>query len=292
MATASRPNPKPRAFPGLWSTVVIVLGLGGLAVAQPGCASEEVCGSGADEDGDGFVDCFDDDCWQGGLCPELCTSIFDEDGDGLIGCLDRDCWVADGACEEVCDSSEDEDGDGAMGCDDSDCWVAGGLCSEVCATENDEDGDGDAGCLDSDCWVAEAGCQERCDGGNDEDADGSTDCDDPDCAYGCEEVGGEVTCSGDLLCAPGYEEDVRPILEEHCLGPTANCHSNMMALGGLSVQRYDDMLLTSIFCPNANKGECALSRIEDGSMPQNCAGCVPATQVDVIRAWLAAGQRP
>lgn len=271
--------------------VAVLLGAA-VAMGQPGCASEESCGSGADEDGDGFVDCFDSDCWvAGGSCPEICTSVFDEDGDALVGCQDRDCWVSDGPCEEICSSREDEDGDGITGCDDSDCWVAGGLCEERCNSENDEDGDGDAGCLDADCWTSSAGCAERCEGGNDEDADGTIDCDDQDCTFGCSDVDGAVSCTGDLLCAPGFAEDVQPVLEEHCLGPTANCHSNETALGGLSVRRYEDTLLPSLFCPDANKGECSLMRIEDGSMPQNCAGCVPKTHVDLIRAWLAGGQR-
>ncbi len=49
----------------------------------------EVCGSGADEDCDGLIDCEDGDCFD--ECVEDCESVGDEDDDGLADCEDDDC---------------------------------------------------------------------------------------------------------------------------------------------------------------------------------------------------------
>jgi hypothetical protein len=116
------------------------------------------------------VDCTDDTncgdaaCESTSLCVtpgEICDSTVDDDGDGDIDCADDDC-LNNVACEgtEVCDSGSDEDGDGDVDCADTDC-AGTQTCTppgEDCSTTDDEDGDGDAGCADSDCFGA-AACQ-------------------------------------------------------------------------------------------------------------------------------------
>ena len=56
--------------------------------------------------------------------PEVCDDGADNDGDGAVDCDDSDC-AGTAACPvdmpEVCDDGADNDGDGAVDCDDSDC---------------------------------------------------------------------------------------------------------------------------------------------------------------------------
>jgi MYXO-CTERM domain-containing protein len=57
----------------------------------------EVCDSGADDDGDGDVDCADPDCDDDPLCagdPEICDNGVDDNGDGQVDCEDPDCATA------------------------------------------------------------------------------------------------------------------------------------------------------------------------------------------------------
>jgi hypothetical protein len=68
------------------------------------------CSNGWDDDGDGLVDCEDDDCLGTPECgvvfPEDCGNGVDDDGDGLIDCEDDDCrWdpscFSTGECDAV-----------------------------------------------------------------------------------------------------------------------------------------------------------------------------------------------
>ncbi len=263
-----------------WWQSFVLWGLALSLALSCDATSAELCQSGEDEDGDGRVDCADSDCWVlGGPCAEVCTSVFDEDGDGYDGCDDPDCWTADGACQEVCDSGEDEDGDGAVDCDDSDCWVASARCVEICDSPFDEDGDGDVSCADSDCWTVENGCPELCGGGEDEDLDGLVDCADSD-------------CFDEELCVPTFARDTQPILLAHCSGAGGACHTDDNRLGGLSFERFDDILLPSSYCAGETKGACSIFRILEPSMPENCLGCVPAADVAILERWLEGGLRP
>ncbi len=64
-------------------------------------SSETTCDDGADEDGDGFSDCFDSDCDADPGCIEDCTNGVDDEGDGLVDCLDTGC-ATDPACAATC----------------------------------------------------------------------------------------------------------------------------------------------------------------------------------------------
>jgi hypothetical protein len=79
-----------------------------------GCALEEICDDGNDNDCDSMPDCLDPDCATeplcafGGTCfpfpiPESCAGAWDEDCDGLTDCADSDCaGDYDCSCMEVC----------------------------------------------------------------------------------------------------------------------------------------------------------------------------------------------
>jgi hypothetical protein len=102
---------------------------------------DEVCGNGADDDGNGYADCDDFACsrnpavtvcgarsrWE--TSPALCTNGRDDDGDGLVDCADPDCAQNPfhATCPrppvETCEPGVDADGDGFTGCADLDCAV-------------------------------------------------------------------------------------------------------------------------------------------------------------------------
>ena len=76
-----------------------------------GCVSfdsiPEECGSGLDEDEDGLIDCYDDDCFGSDYCSsfETCDNGFDDDENGFADCFEGDCLsgVIDGISEATAD---------------------------------------------------------------------------------------------------------------------------------------------------------------------------------------------
>ena len=94
----------------------------------------EDCDNGADDDGDGDVDCEDSDC---PACPEICDNGIDDDRDGKADCRDLDCP----ACPEICDNGIDDDRDREIDCDDEDC---SGVepCRVIAFIRGDPDGNG------------------------------------------------------------------------------------------------------------------------------------------------------
>ena len=128
----------------------------------------EVCFGGADEDGDGLVDCADEQCDSDPACDpaEDCASGVDEDGDGLVDCADGDCAASDECVVEACDNGLDDDGDEAIDCQDLDC-ASTPLCAglEVCDNGLDDDGDGAVDCGDVDCDLDDACGAIQCFGG-------------------------------------------------------------------------------------------------------------------------------
>ena len=106
---------------------------------------------------------------------------------------------------------------------------------------------------------------------DDEDGDRLVDCEDPDCEL-------------DIACAPTYWGEVRAIFMERC----DDCHT-VNDNGELNFLDYADILEPSYFCRGMSKGECALSRIIDGSMPSDCPFCVPDEEIETLEAWIQAG---
>jgi hypothetical protein len=139
---------------------------------------ESECHDGVDDDGDGAIDCCDDDCVDAGECvvavprymapipPEAdCGDCLDNDGDGLVDMDDPDCTFAPeyAAPFEDCSNGIDDDGDGATDCCDEQCEDATEcipVCPRYMAPLPPEGNCGD--CIDNDC-------------------DGDTDEDDEDC---------------------------------------------------------------------------------------------------------------
>jgi hypothetical protein len=144
---------------------------------------------------------------------EICSDLDDNDGDGAIDCADEDCDGQDGgavicefSAELSCADGGDNDVDGFSDCADEDCdgqeVEAGNFCefgTEVtCDDLFDNDGDfidlaeSNIDCSDDDCagqqgvdffgvtGTCEA-AEVTCDDGFDNDLDAKTDCDDSDC---------------------------------------------------------------------------------------------------------------
>ena len=70
----------------------------------------EDCDNGADDDGDGDVDCEDSDC---PACPEICDNGIDDDRDRDIDCDDEDCSGVE-SCRAIAFIRGDPDGNGAV----------------------------------------------------------------------------------------------------------------------------------------------------------------------------------
>ena len=104
----------------------------GLAAAPIGCGShteveETNCTDDIDNDGDGDIDCADEDCRNGPDCAippygipweDDCGDGLDNDDDGYVDCFDTDCAEV---CPEICDDGIDNDADGMVDCEDTDC---------------------------------------------------------------------------------------------------------------------------------------------------------------------------
>jgi hypothetical protein len=84
-------------------------------------------------------------------------------------------------------------------------------------------------------------------------------------------------------CAPTYTADVQPIFAAKC----GFCHNGGGSGGHNIGTSYADTQLSSYSCPGLTKGECALVRIKNGSMP----GSPPVTPAEeaILQAWIDAG---
>ena len=95
-----------------------------------------------------------------------------------------------------------------------------------------------------------------------------------------------------------YTNDVKPILLQHC----SPCHSTGGSGGANLATSYASTQLASYACAGKTKGECALVRAQNGSMPPGagCTGdptkdagnpkCLTAAEQQTLQAWIAAGQ--
>lgn len=147
----------------------------------------EDCVNGLDDDGDGLLDCQDEDCLPSADCLEDCFNGIDDDGDGKADCRDLDC-IPNEICPEVCYNLVDDDDDGLADCSDPDC-IPYHECPEDCVNSADDDDDGLVDCRDPDCSSLSE-CDEECDDGVDNNRDGETDCDDARCiaSWACGET--------------------------------------------------------------------------------------------------------
>jgi hypothetical protein len=84
-----------------------------LIIQLKGRDVEADCGDGIDNDGDGYIDCEDADCYDVPACAshEICGDGTDDNGDGLTDCDDPQCATAP-CCAGKCHSPpQDIDGD-------------------------------------------------------------------------------------------------------------------------------------------------------------------------------------
>ena len=140
----------------------------------------------------------------GGGPVEICDNGADDDGDGLVDCEDPDC-IGDAACGCGPDGTPCDDGDP---CTFGDVCV-GGECVGLPVDCDDGDPCTEDFCDGGECVnvpIPDCGTQEICDNGIDDDGDELVDCEDPDCANapGC---GGSGLCgdpgAGDCCTANG-----------------------------------------------------------------------------------------
>lgn len=197
------------------------------------CTVREVCGNGADDDRDGYIDCADEDCFES--CPHCGDGVRDLDeacdgadfgsdtcetrgfATGRLACT-ASCRLDTSDCRraERCDNGRDDDEDSLVDCDDPDCREKEPCprCGDGTVNVDGEQCDGSTGgksCADfgfevgtlacSHCRYDFAGCGlgEDCEAPGDEDDDGLADCDDPQCstAFGCPRCGNGVLQQGE-----------------------------------------------------------------------------------------------
>ncbi len=209
-----------------------------LLAACGGDSATETCDNGTDDDGDGFVDCADQDC--AGECAESdCADGVDDDADGRIDCDDPDCVDAcslvcpDGECVEDCTNGIDDDFDFQADCDDDDC-------SATC----DSDGDGFQGLGGPDCDDTRAevnpdqvevpydGLDNDCDPvtlDDDLDQDGFVAADDCDDASAATYPGAPETCGNGLVddC-----DDPTPPAIDTCYGERSMASADAILTSG------------------------------------------------------------
>jgi len=187
--------------------------------------TSEDCTNLHDDDGDGQIDCYDNDCAWSSAClggPEICTNGRDDDGDSDVDCYDNDCRT-DEACAsllEICTNHLDDDADGLVDCNDQDCfdhsacWQIG----EYCNNNLDDDNDGFIDCDDLDC-EAYSECLpplEDCDNNLDDDGDGLIDCDDQSCAADDNCFNGNPNVCGNGMVDYGEQCDTWNLDGQHC----------------------------------------------------------------------------
>jgi hypothetical protein len=168
----------------------------------------EVCNDGADNDGDGLVDCADyDSCDGQPPCgKEVCDDNFDNDGDGLIDCQEKSCKYSHPNCKalpliEICGDGIDNDGDGLIDCADIDC-ASDPICY-VPVNDLDDEGFGDGYSQDNSLYSAggsNSGYETSCTDGIDDDGDGKIDCVDEDCLT-------NTVCVGAENCGNNVDDD-------------------------------------------------------------------------------------
>ncbi len=138
------------------------------------------CLNNINDDGDGDVNCYDDDCngksGECGPCPDRedvsftsCSNNLNDDYSGGSDCVDSDCY---GLFGEFTSSS------GSVKCQASE------NNNTLCSDEYDNDADGNVDCEDNECdgySYCEHSTETTCNDEYDNDADGKTDCADSDC---------------------------------------------------------------------------------------------------------------
>ncbi len=262
------------------------------------------CADGVDNDGDGWVDADDADCFygtdeDGSLDANFaCSDGLDNDavdtsgGDGSIDSEDNGCQYGWDNSEDTvptgggtCSDKLDDDGDGWTDWDDPDCTMYGtevGTTGFVCNDGIDNDGDGDVDADDADCIGAMRSAEDLgdvdCSDGSDNDGDGWTDGEDPDCILGASE-----DSSFDTDCANAKNADFDECIWglDDVAASTSSCSNGEDDDGDGWIDSSD------ADCGNAavlyergfSTGDCAdgLDNDGDGATDADDDGCFSAT---------------
>ncbi len=200
----------------VWDSNVFIRG-GSLSTTPP-----ESCNDGADDDGDGLVDCSDPDCSSSNYClpsstcgdgnldpGEQCDDGNSDNGDGCNAACQLE-FCGNGVLDpgEQCDPEIPGPGDDCR----PDCTL--GVCGDGILDEEEDCDDGNLvngdGCSDA-CHIEEP--ESDCGNGLDDDYDGLIDCFDPDCAE-------DHDCDGIELCYNGLDDDADTLVD---CADTADC---------------------------------------------------------------------
>ena len=152
-------------------------GVGYLSFEWANLSGAEVCGNGADDDFNGFVDAADPVCATEGPAFGNCADGADNDLDGLTDCAEISCQAMPSCQENTgpnCGNGIDDDGDGVLDCADPGCVAfcpssVESMCTDIvtglpktvaqcCSDGADNDANGPADCADSDCQAKEPTC--------------------------------------------------------------------------------------------------------------------------------------
>jgi hypothetical protein len=232
------------------------------------------CGNGADDDGDGSIDCADTDCngeLSASVCREVCNDGIDNNDNGIFDCFETSCSL-DRWCDEVCDDGIDNDGDLAADCADPECDVATN-CVEICNDVVDNNGDGLADCADPGC-VGSPSCLEQCTGRRDEDLDGLVDCADPDCSS-------NAACPEN--CTNGVDDDANgaiDCLDTECSLLAACCPADAFENNDLASAAVAE----SVWAPLTGSTLTVLTGDDDYFALTTCVGAVVSARLDFANA--------
>lgn len=253
--------------------------------------SGETCynldGEPQDEDGDGWFDGDDPDCFFGGYesgfssvaptellnCDGVCdcNDGQDNDGDGDIDSDDVDCLTGfdDNESDDVsCEDGEDNDGDSWVDGNDPDCVFegseTGNFAATACNDGLDNDGNGDIDNDDTSCGdafdtdesISSPRTNNACTDKVDNDGDGWIDNDDSDCGLYSDEAGWGIT-----ECNDGLDNDGDGDIDADDVG----CTSPLVSEDEADVTCTDTVDNDGDGYVDAEDPDCVLGLVEDNS---------------------------
>ena len=266
--------------------VLLAIGCAALGAILSCHSSAEICTDARDNDGDGFQDCLDQDCFSDPACadtrpnrppegqlPGDCSDGSDNDGDGLLDCNDDGCLAAPdclGAGDDDDDSAISDDDDSAIS-DDDDSAISDDDDDDTSVGDDDDATAGD----DDD---ATAGDDDDATAGGDDDDHVSPGCGDDDDSAGPGQPPGLEVDINDIGCGDGLDGDCDGLIDcedinDCCIysSPGQACHGNAFCGAG---DDDDDLALP----PCCDTQSCLDMVADCGTAPNDpCLGQFPWT---------------